>query len=213
MRAVNSCAESPGAMLLEICKEFGDWSDNVDGLLWFLQHPEHPEQIPAVFPKHEPQQGGIFLGSILEEFMGFGNFGLQKLVTLFDCSFFTRDMVTNAMLGNSFCPRSGKTMKKINCMEWLIDSFGITLDEVIDMLQFWLLHMDTSYQDDFDFTLETWKMILHKFPRIDADVIRSTSLMLVAVNSPSVAAFTMRKFGITIDEIRRQVEITGNHSS
>ncbi|KAH3766693.1 hypothetical protein Pelo_1454 [Pelomyxa schiedti] len=257
MGAVNSHPEAPGAMLVEICREFGDYEDPVDGLIWFLQHLEHREKITGasvheaiavalyychnnivlhllkVFPEHKPQRGDtVILGSLLPRFVESDNFELQRLVTLLDCcSLFTRDMVTNLITADSFLPTSGKTVKwfimqfhledtdiklnhnsllfcllrrkKINCFEWLIDSFGITLDEVIDMIRFWL---PTSRGNSVDIDLQTWKMILHKFPRIDADVIRK-HFMLVAVNSPSVAAFTMHKFRITIEEIRCQFQM------
>ncbi|KAH3722962.1 hypothetical protein Pelo_18331 [Pelomyxa schiedti] len=186
MGAVNSDPEAPGAMLDQICKEFGDYKDGLDGLLWFLQHLTHPEQITAtsvhkaitsalsyfrlnfvlhlleVFPNCKPQAGDTkLLESLLSIFLRWGHAKLRKFATLFDCSLFTREMVTRRMTGEPFRAFSTKSVKwaitqfhledihikrnhnsllysillrkKTSCVEWLIDSFGITMDEVIEM--------------------------------------------------------------------------------
>ncbi|KAH3759698.1 hypothetical protein Pelo_8482 [Pelomyxa schiedti] len=253
MGPLTSSAEATGAMLVQMSQERGNYTNNVDGLLWFLQRIPHPEQISApsvhkaisaglkyarfnfvlhlmeVFPKYKQQEGDTpLLESFLSTFLQ-GRFNLQRLVALFDCSLFTKEMVTKCMTHSSFRPLSSKGVKwaitqfhlegthikqnhnrllfnlilkkKPSCVEWLIDSFEITLDEVLDMLE----HGLCTSRGNFVIDLQTWKMILCKFPRIDADVIRR-HLMLVAVNSPSIATFTMHKFGITIEEIRHQFD-------
>ncbi|KAH3766697.1 hypothetical protein Pelo_1459 [Pelomyxa schiedti] len=258
MGAVNSRPEAPGAMLVRMCEDLGYFTGGVDGLHWFLQHIPHPEQISAasvrgaflatlkycrvnfalqlleVFPKYKPQEEDRqLLESILKIFLKGDQVKLRSLEALFDCSLFTREMVTKCMTHPAFRPWSSKcvkraialfrlegthikqnhnsllfnliTRKKPSCVEWLIDSFEITLDEVIDMFG---NRLRPSRGNSFVIDLETWKMILRKFSKIDADVIRK-HFMLVAVNSPSVATFTMHKFGITIEEIRCQFDGCG----
>ncbi|KAH3732584.1 hypothetical protein Pelo_16586 [Pelomyxa schiedti] len=253
MGTVNSQPDAPGAMLDQICQEFGDYKDGLDGLMWFLQHLTHPDQISApevhkaitsalgyfrlnfvlhlleVFPNCKPQASDTkLLESLLSIFVRWGHAKLQKLATLCDCSLFTREMVITRMTGEPFRAFSSKSVKwaitqfhledvhikrnhnsllysillrkKISCVEWLIDSFGITMDEVIEMFEHWLPN-----RGFFDIDLQEWKLIVRKFPKIDADVIRR-HLMPVAVHSPSIATFTMSKFGITMEEMRHQFD-------
>ncbi|KAH3758600.1 hypothetical protein Pelo_9607 [Pelomyxa schiedti] len=154
---------------------------------------------------------------------------LQKLTTLFDCSLFTREMVVSCLTGRSFRPLSSRSVKwaitqfrleashikmnhnsllyslllenKTNCVAWLIDSFGITLAEVIDM--FVTVPPLRGYR--FKINLQIWKMIVRKFPRIDTEVVRQ-HFLAIAAHSPAIASFTMNKFGITLDEIRHQFD-------
>ncbi|KAH3766702.1 AAA family ATPase [Pelomyxa schiedti] len=191
-------------------------------------------QLLEVFPKYKPQEGDTeLLESILNALLRGSYVKLQRLMALFGFSLFTREMVATSMTRPAFRPSSGKCVKwaitqfrlegthikhnhnrllfslilrkKPSCAEWLIDSFGITHDEVIDMFR----HFLSSRGHYFVMDLQTWKMILRKFPRIDADVIRR-HLMRVAVISPSIATFTMNQCGITIEEIRHQFDRLGH---
>ncbi|KAH3742771.1 hypothetical protein Pelo_15834 [Pelomyxa schiedti] len=255
MGTVNSCPESPGAMLVQICRKCADYKDRLGGLRWFLQHLTHPDQITAasvhkaiamalpayrskfvlhlleVFPKYKPQAGDTeLLESMFDTFVKWSHEKLQKLVTLFDCSLFTRELVVKTLTSKPFRPFTSKSIKwaitqfhledthikrnynsllyslilhkKANCAEWLIDHFGIAPHEVIDMFVFWNNHRERL---DFDIDLQTWKMIVRRFPSLDVDVIRG-HLMPIAAHSPSIALFTMNNFGITVDEIRHQFD-------
>ncbi|KAH3764562.1 hypothetical protein Pelo_3580 [Pelomyxa schiedti] len=165
------------------------------------------------------------LEMLLSRFMNLSLAKLQKFVTLVDCSMITKDVAAKCLMSTEeYALRSSKSIKwaithfslesihikmghnsllyrlivksaKTNCALWLIDTFGITLNEVIEMFDHWL-----PLQWYLDFQLEQWKMLLHKFPTIDIDIIRQHFMPLV-MSSPGTARLIVDKFGFTITEL------------
>ncbi|KAH3714348.1 hypothetical protein Pelo_19143 [Pelomyxa schiedti] len=96
---------------------------------------------------------------------------------------------SNALLFRLFSVRRNR------CAQWLLDTFDIPLDDVVSMFNRWLA--PNSHTD-----LAGWQAILgHYGDAIDASFIRTHFLGVVSA-APPVALFTMRRFGITLDEIR-----------
>ncbi|KAH3764561.1 hypothetical protein Pelo_3579 [Pelomyxa schiedti] len=172
-------------------------------------------------------QGGHtdLLEMLLSRFMSLSLAKFQKFVTLVDCSMLTKDVAAKCLMNTEeYVLQSSKSIKwaitqfglesihikrdnnrllyrlivkstRTNCALWLIDTFGITLNEVVEMFDHWL-----PLQLYFDFQLEQWKMLLHKFPTIDIDIIRQHFMPLV-MSSQGAARFIMDKFGFTIAEL------------
>ncbi|KAH3763063.1 hypothetical protein Pelo_5115 [Pelomyxa schiedti] len=95
------------------------------------------------------------------------------------------------------------SMRKNQCAEWLLESFSITLEDIIDMVLNWYSDEVSSNSSNSFHSLDVqaWKMIVKRFPTINSQIIRD-HLMYIVVLSPFHAIFTMDKFGITLDDIR-----------
>ncbi|KAH3746270.1 hypothetical protein Pelo_12353 [Pelomyxa schiedti] len=148
---------------------------------------------------------------------------IQHLVALTEPSFLTPQLVCGAWRHRCLsskvvkwltttCPLESDDIKdshnllfakllqqdKNGCLEWLIDRFGITLDDFKEVSSRSVL----TTGDPFYITFSSWKLLVRKFPGINAPLIRY-HLMSIATSSPFIASFTMEKFGITLDEIRK----------
>ncbi|KAH3766298.1 hypothetical protein Pelo_1843 [Pelomyxa schiedti] len=82
---------------------------------------------------------------------------------------------------------------KHGCAQWLLETFDIPLDDVVDRL--------TAVQQCPYINLAGWQMILrHYGSAINATLVRSFLPGIVSA-SPHVTLFMMHRFGITIDEV------------
>ncbi|KAH3764839.1 hypothetical protein Pelo_3262 [Pelomyxa schiedti] len=96
---------------------------------------------------------------------------------------------------------SSKTM----CAEWLIRTFHITLDEV---LKIWVNAPKEVEYCDYR-KLSTWRMLLRVFPETTLSMVKER-LMDIALASPCHIEFTMRKLGLTFDDIIQRCRMRGS---
>ncbi|KAH3767713.1 hypothetical protein Pelo_411 [Pelomyxa schiedti] len=87
---------------------------------------------------------------------------------------------------------------KKGCAEWLIDSFGISLIDVMSMFILW----GTSDKEKL-LHLSTWRMILNKFPGLDCD--RAWRMMPEVCNMPCIAEYTLKRYGVEQHGVTEQM--------
>ncbi|KAH3714272.1 hypothetical protein Pelo_19220 [Pelomyxa schiedti] len=78
---------------------------------------------------------------------------------------------------------------KKGCAEWLIDSFGICLDDVLSMFKKW--GRSGSRQA---LSLSTWRMILNKFPELDCET--AWKMIPVVRNIVWIAEYTLARYRV-----------------
>ncbi|KAH3765432.1 hypothetical protein Pelo_2713 [Pelomyxa schiedti] len=78
---------------------------------------------------------------------------------------------------------------KKGCAEWLIDSFGICLDDVVDMFMKWL-----KVDPIIKLHVSTWRMIISKFPEMDCDT--AWKIMRRLANMASIAEYTLKWYHV-----------------
>ncbi|KAH3765229.1 hypothetical protein Pelo_2920 [Pelomyxa schiedti] len=91
-----------------------------------------------------------------------------------------------------------KTMLENNkrgCCSWLIDRFNISLKEFLECYNQWTWYEDLSY-----ISLSTCRMILNKFPEIEAEVTKKYLLPIVTASAHN-AAYTVKRLGLPADFI------------
>ncbi|KAH3743709.1 hypothetical protein Pelo_14894 [Pelomyxa schiedti] len=85
---------------------------------------------------------------------------------------------------------------KNSCAGWLIDYFGICLEEVVDMFMKW--GQSNSHRRLY---LSTWRMILNKFPELSCDT--TWRIMPRVSNLPCIAEYTLGRYHIEEEMAQR----------
>ncbi|KAH3742809.1 hypothetical protein Pelo_15794 [Pelomyxa schiedti] len=88
------------------------------------------------------------------------------------------------------------TKSKTGAAEWLIKKFHITLPEVLGM------HKPEYISESA--RLSTWRMLLRVYPEMTADNVRE-SLLWIATASPCNMDLSIRKLGLTKEEIKTHI--------
>ncbi|KAH3764731.1 hypothetical protein Pelo_3394 [Pelomyxa schiedti] len=131
---------------------------------------------------------------------------VKKFVSLAGRDSITRKMVTACITQGPRCPNSSKVVKwlikefhlgeaegKNHCAEWIIHSFGVTLNEFLVAMG-----SSTTASSLCSCDLNTLKMVMRVFPSITAKAFKHKGLMNIAVSSPVTAQFLMHKFPSSI---------------
>ncbi|KAH3731864.1 hypothetical protein Pelo_9570 [Pelomyxa schiedti] len=84
-------------------------------------------------------------------------------------------------------------------VKWLVTSFGITSQEVLDMFDRWLPFIPRLYGLDLD----TWNMLLAMFPPLDDVTVIRKHFMPILAQSAFIGRPTAARLGISIDEVRQ----------
>ncbi|KAH3723114.1 hypothetical protein Pelo_18182 [Pelomyxa schiedti] len=185
------------------------------------------------FPISEPKRSQLLV-CILKQGVQRGTLAqIKKIVSMGE---FSKESVANCLL-NSYGVESTKTAKWLinhfqlehqhialdlnmmlfnmiswgqgSCAEWIINKFGIALDEVQTSPPFsrnltlccQSLHLKWEKDSFVRIDLFTWKVIQQVFPGLTADMIKERFLPLVC-QSPVIAQVAMKRFPqLTMDDI------------
>ncbi|KAH3731451.1 hypothetical protein Pelo_17716 [Pelomyxa schiedti] len=198
---------------------------------------EAPMVLLSHFPAFDPQRDPNLFAGIFTSVMGRMKLREQFLTTFGSSPLLTPEFVANCLTPKNLAALSSKTVKwaisrfnlqyshiKLNnnslllkllcirknrCVQWLLDSFDIPLNDIFEMTKALLNPTMEQVGQYVQIELSGWRILLNKYPTIDRAAIIE-HLMPMVVQSPHTAEFTIREYGITPEQVRQWLEANQN---
>ncbi|KAH3758504.1 hypothetical protein Pelo_9689 [Pelomyxa schiedti] len=177
-----------------------------------------------MFPGFNLQGDALSVSDAFDSFLSNFQFKERFMSSFGSSSLLTPDFVGKCLISSSYYLSSSKAIKwvisrfnlqynhiklennkllltllnlgKSRCAKWLLDSFDIPLADIIEMAKGFL----PKVYAPSDMNLAAWKILLRKYPSIDATMIQEHFMQFV-VMSPHIALFTMREYGLSLNQI------------